>query len=78
MHSKPIGDAQEWNDIGVVESPPNSKFPAEHLLEGVLHYINCYRFCFEHNFTLEDPLFTSPSTAQLNRNAFTATWDSAR
>ena len=31
MHSKPICNAQERNDIDVIESPPNSELSTEHL-----------------------------------------------
>ena len=31
MHSKPICNAEEGDDIDVIESPPNSEFSTEHL-----------------------------------------------
>ena len=68
MHSKPICNAQERNNIDVIESPPNSELSTEHL-RGSLDWIRIYwRWV-----TLTHLLFKSSSMLNLNRNAFTAT-----
>ena len=64
-----ICNAQEWNNIEVIESPPNPELSAKHL-RGSLDHIGLRT----RRFTLTDLLFSSPYIANLNWNAFTATW----
>ena len=70
MHPKTICNAQERNNINVIEPPPDSELSMKHLWGSLGR---TYRLCMRY-VTLADLLFASPSIENLNRNAFTATW----